>query len=92
VNPKVLSSVEDPNFAFWHSATISDDGKRVLSRTSSAAAVSRPATRRSARTAAPTRSIQRGFDTYKLDDPAVAGSSGFRTGTLNAPTQTRFGR
>ncbi|MGH2968554.1 MAG: LVIVD repeat-containing protein [Solirubrobacteraceae bacterium] len=30
VNPKVLSSVEDPNFAFWHSATISQDGKRVL--------------------------------------------------------------
>ena len=30
VNPKVISSVEDPNFAFWHSATISQDGKRVL--------------------------------------------------------------
>jgi hypothetical protein len=30
VNPEVLSSVEDPNFAFWHSATISQDGKRVL--------------------------------------------------------------
>jgi hypothetical protein len=30
LNPKVLSSVEDPNFAFWHSATISNDGKRVL--------------------------------------------------------------
>ena len=30
VNPKVLSTVEDPNFAFWHSATISQDGKRVL--------------------------------------------------------------
>ena len=28
--PKVLSSVEDPNFAFWHSATISNDGKKVL--------------------------------------------------------------
>ena len=30
VRPKVLSSVEDTNFAFWHSATISNDGKRVL--------------------------------------------------------------
>lgn len=30
VNPKVLASVEDPNFVFWHSATISQDGKRVL--------------------------------------------------------------
>jgi hypothetical protein len=30
LNPKVLSNVEDPNFAFWHSATISNDGKRVL--------------------------------------------------------------
>jgi hypothetical protein len=28
--PKVLASVEDPNFAFWHSATISQDGKKVL--------------------------------------------------------------
>jgi hypothetical protein len=30
VRPKVLSSVEDTNFAFWHSATISNDGKKVL--------------------------------------------------------------
>ncbi len=30
LDPKVLASVEDPNFAFWHSATISNDGKRVL--------------------------------------------------------------
>jgi hypothetical protein len=28
--PKVLASVEDPNFAFWHSATISQDGRKVL--------------------------------------------------------------
>ena len=28
--PKVLASVEDPNFAFWHSATSSKDGKKVL--------------------------------------------------------------
>ena len=30
VNPKVIASLEDPNFAFWHSATISQDGKKVL--------------------------------------------------------------
>jgi hypothetical protein len=30
VRPKVLSNIEDTNFAFWHSATISNDGKRVL--------------------------------------------------------------
>ena len=30
INPKVIASVEDPNFAFWHSATISQDGKKVL--------------------------------------------------------------
>ena len=30
VNPEVISSVEDENFAFWHSATISQNGKRVL--------------------------------------------------------------
>jgi hypothetical protein len=29
-DPKVLANVEDPNFAFWHSATISQDGKKVL--------------------------------------------------------------
>jgi hypothetical protein len=29
-NPEVLASVEDPNFAFWHSATISQDGRKVL--------------------------------------------------------------
>jgi len=29
-NPEVLASVEDPNFSFWHSATISQDGKKVL--------------------------------------------------------------
>src|SRR5687768_14896631 len=28
--PKVLANVEDENFAFWHSATISKDGKKVL--------------------------------------------------------------
>ena len=30
VRPKVLANIEDTNFAFWHSATISNDGKRVL--------------------------------------------------------------
>ena len=28
--PKVLSNIYDDNFAFWHSATISHDGKQVL--------------------------------------------------------------
>ena len=27
---RCIASVEDPNFAFWHSATISQDGKKVL--------------------------------------------------------------
>ncbi len=30
VNPVVLSSVTDPNFAFWHSATFSNDGETVV--------------------------------------------------------------
>ncbi len=30
VNPVVLSSVTDPNFAFWHSATFSNDGTKVV--------------------------------------------------------------
>jgi hypothetical protein len=30
VEPRVLANIEDPNFAFWHSATLSNDGKRVL--------------------------------------------------------------
>jgi hypothetical protein len=29
-DPKVLSNIEDENFAFWHSATISHDGNKVL--------------------------------------------------------------
>jgi hypothetical protein len=29
-NPKVISSVTDPNFAFWHSATFFNDGTKVL--------------------------------------------------------------
>jgi hypothetical protein len=28
--PEVISSVTDPNFAFWHSATFSDDGETVV--------------------------------------------------------------
>ena len=28
--PEVISSVTNPTFAFWHSATISNDGKKVL--------------------------------------------------------------
>jgi hypothetical protein len=30
LKPKVLANIEDTNFAFWHSATISNDGKKVL--------------------------------------------------------------
>jgi hypothetical protein len=30
LRPKVLSNIEDTNFLFWHSATISNDGKKVL--------------------------------------------------------------
>ncbi len=30
VSPKVLSSVRDDNFAFWHSATFSNDGRTVV--------------------------------------------------------------
>jgi len=30
VAPKVISSVTDPNFAFWHSATFSNDGSKVI--------------------------------------------------------------
>ena len=30
VRPRVLANIEDTNFAFWHSATFSNDGKKVL--------------------------------------------------------------
>jgi hypothetical protein len=30
VSPQVLSSVRDPNFAFWHSATFTNDGDTVV--------------------------------------------------------------
>jgi hypothetical protein len=30
VHPKRLDAVADPNFAYWHSATFSNDGKKVL--------------------------------------------------------------
>jgi hypothetical protein len=29
-NPRRVAEVSDPNFAFWHSATFSNDGKKVL--------------------------------------------------------------
>jgi hypothetical protein len=29
-NPKRIAEVTDPNFAYWHSATFSNDGKKVL--------------------------------------------------------------
>ena len=56
VRPKVLSNVEDTNFAFWHSATISNDGKKVLFTDELGGGSGPSATRRSARNAAPTRS------------------------------------
>ncbi len=30
VDPKEIARVSDPNFAFWHSATFSNDGKKVI--------------------------------------------------------------
>jgi len=30
VNPKRLDAVNDPNFAYWHSASFSNDGKKVV--------------------------------------------------------------
>ncbi|MFG1698371.1 LVIVD repeat-containing protein [Nonomuraea sp. NPDC049309] len=30
LNPKVIARVTDPNFAFWHSATFSNDAKKVV--------------------------------------------------------------
>jgi hypothetical protein len=30
VNPKRIDEVSDPNFAYWHSATFSNDGRKVL--------------------------------------------------------------
>ena len=30
VNPKRLDAVNDPNYAYWHSASFSNDGKRIL--------------------------------------------------------------
>jgi hypothetical protein len=30
VNPKRIDEVIDPNFAYWHSATFSNDGKKIL--------------------------------------------------------------
>jgi hypothetical protein len=30
VNPKRIEAVNDPNYAFWHSATFSNDGSKVL--------------------------------------------------------------
>ena len=30
VNPKRVAEVSDPNFAYWHSATFSNDGRKVL--------------------------------------------------------------
>jgi hypothetical protein len=63
VRPKVLANVEDTNFAFWHSATISNDGKRVLF-TDELGGGSQP-------TCNPTIGQRRGADAvYDITDPA----------------------
>ena len=63
VAPKVLANVEDPNFAFWHSATISNDGKRVLFTDELGGG--------SQATCNPTVGPQRGADAiYDIKDPA----------------------
>ena len=63
VRPKVLANVEDTNFAFWHSATISNDGKRVLFTDELGGG--------SAATCNPTVGQRKGADAvYDITDPA----------------------
>ncbi len=63
VRPKVLANIEDTNFAFWHSATISNDGKRVLFTDELGGG--------SAPTCNPTIGQRRGADAvYDITDPA----------------------
>jgi hypothetical protein len=62
-NPEVIASREDPNFAFWHSATISQDGKKVLFTDELGGG--------SAPTCNPTIGPNRGADAvYDITDPA----------------------
>ena len=63
VRPKVLANIEDTNFAFWHSATISNDGKRVLFTDELGGG--------SAATCNPTIGPRKGADAiYDITDPA----------------------
>jgi hypothetical protein len=63
VRPKVLATVEDTNFAFWHSATFSNDGKRVLFTDELGGG--------SAATCNPTIGQRKGADAiYDISDPA----------------------
>jgi hypothetical protein len=63
VRPRVLANIEDTNFAFWHSATISNDGKRVLFTDELGGG--------SAATCNPTVGQRRGADAiYDITDPA----------------------
>ncbi len=62
-NPEVIANVEDPNFAFWHSATISNDGRKVLFTDELGGG--------SAATCNPTIGPNRGADAiYDITDPA----------------------
>jgi hypothetical protein len=59
----VLANIEDTNFAFWHSATISNDGKRVLFTDELGGG--------SAATCNPTVGQRKGADAvYDITDPA----------------------
>ena len=61
--PEVIANVEDPNFAFWHSATISNDGRKVLFTDELGGG--------SAATCNPTVGPNRGADAiYDITDPA----------------------
>jgi hypothetical protein len=63
VRPRVLANIEDTNFVFWHSATISNDGKRVLFTDELGGG--------SAATCNPTVGQRKGADAiYDITDPA----------------------
>ena len=62
-DPEVIANFEDPNFAFWHSATISNDGRKVLFTDELGGG--------SAATCNPTVGPTRGADAiYDITDPA----------------------
>ena len=55
-NPRRLDAVSDPNYAYWHGATFSNDGKRSCSPTSGAAGPHRAAASPTSSAGARTRS------------------------------------